>query len=466
MATDSSVVHCGAGDKGYDICVGQNKVLEQVGPDVKVAFGTKVTKFVLLSDTNVGPLYGQRVLQGFMDAYGCQNAPEENFESHALSDSVTFLRKLLPPGEFTKCREMKAMVEDWMLGHLCNRDTLVLALGGGVIGDFSGYVAATYMRGVPVVQIPTSMLAMNDSSIGGKTGIDSPAGKNLLGAFHQPFRVYIDISVLKTLPKREVVNGMAEVIKHGAIYSEELFELLENKVEDILSGDAAVLKDMILRSVSIKAHVVTEDEKEGGLRAILNWGHSVGHGIEGHVWEEYLHGECVAIGCLKEAEIARALGHCNSTTIGRLVRIFKSFGLPTRIPLHLSTDLILDKMAIDKKNRGGVKKMVMLLKIGKVHSQPYTHSVDDNLCRLILSRGMCVIPSGPVSGSLRVPGSKSLSNRMLLMTALGRGTCRMTGLLHSDDTQVVHCSQFDFAHKCVYIYIYIYICTQAPTNHV
>ncbi|ETV71656.1 3-phosphoshikimate 1-carboxyvinyltransferase, variant 2 [Aphanomyces astaci] len=376
-----------------------------------------ITSFIVVSDSNVAPLYAQTLLQGF----------KRRAELYVI-----------PAGEASKNRRMKAAIEDFMLEKRMHRDCCVVALGGGVVGDLAGFVASTYMRGVPFVQIPTSLLACVDSSIGGKTGIDVEAGKNLVGAFHQPKRVFVDLDLLSTLPKRELINGMAEIIKAGAIYSDALFSMLESNVDAILALKQDVVLSMVAASIAIKTTVVDEDEKEHGLRAILNFGHSIGHGIEAIMQPELLHGECVAIGMVKEAEIARGLGLCTSATVGRLLRCIKAFGLPVRVPSRAATATVLERMEVDKKNSGGIKKLILLTSIGKVHSNPFTVAVEDSRIAHVLEPQVLVVPpSQPISGTVNVPGSKSISNRVLLLAALGAGTCRISGLLHSDDTQVM-----------------------------
>jgi pentafunctional AROM polypeptide len=219
--------------------------------------------YVMITDSNVFPLYGSQLV----DAFAAQG--------------LTLHHLVLPPGEASKTRQTKAQVEDFLLSLQCGRDSCLLALGGGVIGDLTGFVAATYMRGIAYLQLPSSLLAMVDSSIGGKTGIDAPRGKNLIGAFHRPRAVIIDTSLLSTLPVREIGNGMAEVIKAGSIADEALFSLCESSAEKVMTTrDTAVLTELIYRAVQFKARVVTTDEREGGLRSILNFGHSIGHAVE------------------------------------------------------------------------------------------------------------------------------------------------------------------------------------------
>lgn len=347
---------------------------------------------------------------------------------------------VIPNGEHSKCRETKEQIEDHMLAARCNRRTLVIALGGGVVGDLAGFVAASFMRGVRFVQIPTTLLAMVDSSIGGKTGLNTPSGKNLVGAFHQPLRVYVDTSFLETLPRRHLNNGMAEVIKSFAIRSGEWFSKVEepwdlSRQEDLDRLDAAVMK-----CCQIKADVVTQDEKEGGLRELLNFGHTVGHAIEGHFYDTMLHGECVAIGLVKEAQIARALGHLSSADVTRLATCLSSHGLPTNLTeknQELTVNQLMDVMSVDKKTVGSTKKVVLLRSLGET-VENRASAVDDGLLRLVMAKNIEVQPSGQgLKGTIRVPGSKSISNRVLLLAALGQGTCRITGLLHSDDTRVM-----------------------------
>lgn len=425
---EPEVVPCGV----HDIVLGSSLLSSRYIAEDIVRVVPKASTFVILTDTNVYPLYGKT-----LHAQLAEVLAEENERS---GGSKRVLIHAVPAGEAAKCREMKAKIEDEVFfPNRCHRDTCVVALGGGVVGDLSGYIAATYMRGVQFVQVPTTLLACVDSSIGGKTGIDvEEFGKNLLGAFHMPERVYIDLSMLRTLPKRELVNGMGEVIKSGAIYDAELFELLENSTEQILNlSDMAIVQRVVKLTVQVKAHVVTEDTKEMGLRAILNFGHSIGHGIEALLQPEYLHGECVSMGCIKEAEIARGMGLCTSATVGRLRRCLAAYGLPIRVPENVATSDVLVKMEVDKKNSQGVKKIVLLESIGKVLSNPYARAVKDEQIELVLEKQVKMVPGQEARGKIRVPGSKSISNRVLLMAALGAGPCRISGLLHSDDTQVM-----------------------------
>jgi pentafunctional AROM polypeptide len=361
------------------------------------------------------------------------------------------------PGERSKSRKTKNDIEDWLLLQGCTRDTVILALGGGVIGDLIGFVAATYMRGVRFCQIPTSLLAMVDSSIGGKTAIDTPLGKNLIGSFWQPERIYIDLAFLETLNKRQVCNGMAEVVKTAAIWDESEFERLEENAEAIMgalskppgagrfAGIEDIFKRIVLGSARVKAEVVSADEREGGLRNLLNFGHSIGHAYEALWTPEVLHGECVAVGMVKEAELARHLGMLPPGAVARLTKCIASYGLPVSVDDKLITsqtsiqcpvDELLRRMAVDKKNAGSTKKIVMLAAIGRCY-EPKATAIVDKYIRIVLCPAIQVKQG--VAQSLKTtckpPGSKSISNRVLLLAALGQGTCRISNLLHSDDTQ-------------------------------
>ncbi|KAL2160271.1 hypothetical protein VTH06DRAFT_1444 [Thermothelomyces fergusii] len=401
--------------------------------------------YVLVTDTNI--------YQTYVPPF------QAVFEAAAPKD-VRLLTYAIPPGEYSKGRETKAEIEDWMLSHTCTRDTVIIALGGGVIGDMIGYVAATFMRGVRFVQVPTTLLAMVDSSIGGKTAIDVPMGKNLIGAFWQPRRIYIDLAFLETLPVREFINGMAEVIKTAAIWDEAEFAALEENASAILdavrskgSSPSArlapirhILKRIVLASAGVKARVVSADEREGGLRNLLNFGHSIGHAYEAILAPQVLHGECVAIGMVKEAELARFLGVLRPGAVARLAKCIASYDLPTSVhdkriarlsaAKECPVDVLLHKMAVDKKNEGAKKKIVLLSAIGKTY-EPRATVVDDGAIRLVLSPSVRVAPGVPenLSVSVTPPGSKSISNRALVLAALGEGTTRIHGLLHSDDTQ-------------------------------
>ncbi|OTA65175.1 Pentafunctional AroM protein [Hypoxylon sp. EC38] len=408
----------------------------------------KSSTYILITDTNLHDHYVPPFVALFNKA-----VESRNIQTRLLTYTI-------PPGETSKSRETKAEIEDWMLAQQCTRDTVIIALGGGVIGDMIGYVAATFMRGVRFVQVPTTLLSMVDSSIGGKTAIDTPMGKNLVGAFWQPRRIYIDLAFLETLPVREFINGMAEVIKTAAIWDESEFTALEENAALILNSIRsktpdpsdrllpirAVLKRIVLASARVKAEVVSKDEKEGGLRNLLNFGHSIGHAIEAILTPQVLHGECVAIGMVKEAELARYLGVLRPGAVARLVKCIASYDLPTSLHdkriikltagRQCPVDVLLQKMAVDKKNEGKNKKIVLLSAVGQTY-EPKASVVDDSAIRVVLSPATRVTPGVPKGLNVQVtpPGSKSISNRALVLAALGQGTCRVKNLLHSDDTE-------------------------------
>ncbi|KAH7926602.1 Pentafunctional AroM protein [Leucogyrophana mollusca] len=412
--------------------------------------------YVLITDNHVANFHLASFEAEFTSA--CDKLPQEG--------RPRFLSRVITPGETTKSREGKADIEDFLLLNKCTRDTVILALGGGVIGDLTGFVAATFMRGVRFVQIPTTLLAMVDSSVGGKTAIDTPHGKNLIGAFWQPEYIFIDAAFLETLPAREFSNGMAEVVKTAAIWNEKEFADLEShsaeifaaiqtpstnsagRIKSTRSAAQELLLSVIVGSISVKAHIVTIDERETGLRNLVNFGHTIGHAIEAVLTPTILHGECVSVGMILEAELSRQMGILGQVGVGRLTRCLKAYNLPVSLSdpriaslpaaQLLTVERLLDIMKIDKKNSGPQKKIVILSRIGETH-EPKATAVADNLIAKTLSEAAKVIPGTPTKNPVHMatPGSKSISNRALVLAALAKGTCRLKNLLHSDDTQVM-----------------------------
>lgn len=293
---------------------------------------------------------------------------------NALAGAAPRLLALtVPAGEAYKTRTQWAALTDQMLEHGCGRDTTIVALGGGVVGDLAGFVAATFMRGIPVVQVPTTLLAMVDASIGGKTGVDTSAGKNLVGAFHQPSAVLADPTVLATLPPRELRGGMAEVLKHGAIADAAYFERAAAWCAEtsarLARGDGVdwwgrVVEDLVARSVAIKSDVVHADPREGGRRQVLNAGHTVAHAIERVSEYRVSHGEAVAIGLVAEALLAERLGVAEAGTADRLRSAVDGAGLPFAIPTGMQAETLLSAMRTDKKGRGGRLAFSLLATIG------------------------------------------------------------------------------------------------------
>ena len=314
-------------DASYDILIAPGLIqqLDKVLPQYCPA-----AAYAVISDSHVGKLYGESIAK-HVSGGGCQ------------VELITF-----PAGESNKTRDTWAALSDRMLAAHLGRDCAVIALGGGVVNDVGGFVAATYLRGVPLVQVPTTLLAMIDSSIGGKTGVDVPAGKNLLGAFHQPRVVIADPELLGSLSSVQVAAGLAEAVKHGAIADAEYFAFLENEYAAIFAKHAPALERVVRRSVEIKAAVVAQDEREKGKRAILNFGHTVGHAIEATSKYEILHGEAVAIGMRASASISvRAAGLAEQTR-ARQDALLDSLGLPRRMRAT-PVAALLDAMRHDKK---------------------------------------------------------------------------------------------------------------------
>ncbi|MFI5455171.1 MAG: 3-dehydroquinate synthase [Isosphaerales bacterium] len=275
---------------------------------------------------------------------------------------------ILPAGEKTKSLDHLSRLYDELVSRKADRHTLIVALGGGVIGDLAGFLAATYARGLPLLMVPTTLLAQVDSSVGGKVGINHPEAKNAIGAFHQPVGVWIDTETLRTLPIRELRCGLAEVVKYGVILDSELFATLERIADDLLSRDDRALRAVVSESCRKKASVVARDEREeSGLRAILNFGHTIGHAIESVAGYggPYQHGEAVAVGMVAESRLAERLGWIGADVTLRVVRLLERLGLPTAAP-GLDPDRLLDAIARDKKNRRGKLHFVLPRSIGVV----------------------------------------------------------------------------------------------------
>ncbi|MDP9064456.1 MAG: 3-dehydroquinate synthase [Pseudomonadota bacterium] len=313
---------------------------------------------LIVTDTTVGALYLDEVR---LTLRACR-------VSHCV----------LPDGERHKTLQAFSCVIDALIDAKLNRDATVLALGGGVVGDIAGFAAACYQRGVSYVQLPTTLLAQVDSSVGGKTGVNHPAGKNLIGAFHQPLAVIADIDTLATLPDRELGAGLAEIIKYGCIRDASLFDWLENNVDALLARDAAALASVIARCCAIKAAVAGQDEREGGVRAILNFGHTFGHALEAATgYDRYLHGEAVALGMIMAADLSCRLGFIAASVLERLRRLLERARLPT-VPPRIGAARALELMSMDKKVLSGTLRLVLLAELGHaVISGSYPRSALD-----------------------------------------------------------------------------------------
>jgi 3-dehydroquinate synthase len=322
----------------------------------------------IITDTTVGPLYVEPAARAL--------AP------HARVTVASF-----PAGEPNKTRAVWTDLTDRLLAAELGRDGAIVALGGGVVGDLAGFVAATYLRGIPYVQVPTTLLAMIDSSIGGKTGVDTPAGKNLVGAFHQPRAVIADIATLGTLPRNHRLAGMAEAVKHGAVADRDYFERLRTLAPAVVRGDPAALREIVERSTAIKAAIVADDEREHGRRAVLNFGHTIGHAVEAVTGYELLHGEAVACGMALEARLGCALGITQQDAANAIIETLTAYQLPTSLPRGADAARLLDAMRHDKKARAASVRFALMETLGKMHRDAagaWTTSVDKDVLRSLL----------------------------------------------------------------------------------
>lgn len=338
-------VHVHLGHRSYEIHIGEG-LIDHVGSICSKAVSSK--KALIVSDDVVAPLYASR-LETSLNAAGIE---------HALFT--------IPSGESSKAEAGLFAGYNAALDAGLDRHSFVIALGGGVVGDLAGYLAASYLRGIPFIQVPTTLLAMVDSSVGGKTGINLPKGKNLIGAFHQPASVIADLRTLETLPVRELHAGMAEVIKYGVIRDEELFDAVEDYAETNQSLDMENLSDLVERSCRIKAEVVEADEREGGLRSILNFGHTLGHALEQvSGYSTYLHGEAIAVGMHAAARISEKVQGLAAEDRERLVRLLQAFDLPIQAA-DVSWEDLMKAMERDKKSVAREPRFVLASAIGEV----------------------------------------------------------------------------------------------------
>lgn len=339
------------GDRSYPIHIG-HRSLQDLGPAVRKATGAE--RVMLVTVPPVAKHYAARV------------------ERSLRAAGVKPIRFVVPDGERTKNLRQVGALYDQMLDAGADRSSAVVALGGGVVGDLSGFVAATLLRGIPVVQVPTSLLSMVDSSVGGKTGVNVARGKNLVGAFHQPRLVWIDAATLDTLPPRQLAAGMAEVIKHAAIRDAKLFARLETELEDLMDLDPRTLVPILARNCEIKAEVVAQDEREGGVRMQLNFGHTLGHAVEAlKRYRGVLHGEGVAMGMVYAARRSEELGLASPGTATRLADLVARAGLPTELPAF-PRRAYLQALSVDKKKRAKHVHFVVLRRIGKAETRPLT----------------------------------------------------------------------------------------------
>lgn len=333
------------GERSYSINVGSgllsnlNKVLE----DCNLS-----KKGVLITDSNVRTLYA------------------DSLSDHLIAKGFEIAIIEIPAGEPSKSIEAAHAIWQKLLELRCDRNSFILTVGGGVVGDLGGFVASTFLRGIPFVQVPTSLLAQVDSSVGGKVGINLPEGKNLIGSFYQPRSVQIDIEVLKTLPEREFKSGLAEVVKYGMIWDHSFFDYLNENMDALLKLDPKILTYAIAKSCEIKAMVVEMDEKELGMRAVLNFGHTFGHAYEAtDGYKNIRHGEAIAVGMIAAARLSHKMELCREDEAQTIQSLIKKAGLPVKVK-GLSFDQIKKHMQVDKKAQNGQLKFILLEKIGKV----------------------------------------------------------------------------------------------------
>jgi 3-dehydroquinate synthase len=358
-AASTETVRVELGERSYEIVIGAGllgraETFARIAPPRSAA--------LVVTDPIVGERYGRRLTSALQP-------------HHARVEMLA-----LPDGEAHKTLAVVNRVFDALLNAGADRDTVLYALGGGVVGDMTGFAAACFMRGVPFVQVPTTLLAQVDSSVGGKTGVNHPLGKNMIGAFHQPRRVIVDLDTLSSLPPREFLSGLAEVVKYGAIADVAFLQWIEGTVDRLLARDPDALRHAVARSCRIKAEVVGEDEREAGRRAILNFGHTIGHAIEaGTGYGSWLHGEAVACGMVLEAELSTRVGRLAAADSRRLRALLAAAGLPVRAPA-LDSARYLELMRHDKKARAGALRVVLLEGLGRAA----LHPVDDDAVTAVL----------------------------------------------------------------------------------
>jgi len=329
-------------ERSYSVFIGSG-ILGQSHPAFEITPGSTV---LIISNETIAPLYLDALVLSLAGA-----------NVHSL---------ILPDGESYKTVGHWTQIIDKLIAIRATRDATIFTLGGGVIGDMGGFAAASYMRGIKFVQIPTSLLAQVDASVGGKTGFNHPQGKNLIGAFHQPIAVLIDIETLETLPAREFSAGLAEVVKIAAVRDVEFLGWLETNKTAIMARDSETITSMIKRSIANKATVVAEDEREAGVRALLNFGHSFAHALETLTdYQRYLHGEAVAIGMMVASRLSEIRGFCEDGFSDRLGKLLHSFKLPLDLPVEIATDDILETMKLDKKVIAGAARLILVKTAGE-----------------------------------------------------------------------------------------------------
>jgi 3-dehydroquinate synthase len=347
-------------ERSYPIYIGQN-LLADAG---RLAKHIGNCRPVIISNHTIAPLFLERLIDALKE--------------------LEPLHFLLPDGEQFKNLESFEKVNAFLLENNCGRDTCLIALGGGVIGDLTGFVAACYQRGVPFIQIPTTLLSQVDSSVGGKTAVNHPLGKNMIGAFYQPKAVFIDTDSLSTLPAREFAAGMAEVIKYGLIYDAEFLSYLETRQAALQQLDQTILTRVIHRCCEIKALIVAQDETEAGLRALLNLGHTFGHAIEAQMgYGNWLHGEAVAAGMVLAVKLAHLRDALSGAEVARITALIANYSLPTEVPVDMTSEQFLHHMRKDKKNKQGRIRFIVPTSLGEC---ALVDDVSDDTVRSLIGR--------------------------------------------------------------------------------
>lgn len=334
-------------DDTYDIEIGRNLVNSLV-EDIKNGICKNASRYVIITDSNVLPIYAQAISDALIS---------ENIKV----DTISF-----EAGEQSKTRQTKEMLEDTMIDIGCKRDCAIIAVGGGVVSDVAGFTAGTFGRGVDFLVYSTTLLSAADASVGGKTAVDTPVATNLIGLFNQPKKVYIDIDTWKTLSHRQLLCGVSETIKHACLADGEFFEYLENNIDKVIALDEDVCNHISGKNCSIKMSVVMKDERESGLREVLNLGHTVGRAIETLSDFRLLHGEAVSIGLVAQAKLSQSLGLLDRNSCSRVINLLEKAGLPVTIPEYIDIDKLCQKLFTDKKVRNGKLRFVLQNGIGSV----------------------------------------------------------------------------------------------------
>ncbi|MBT4539941.1 3-phosphoshikimate 1-carboxyvinyltransferase [Candidatus Woesearchaeota archaeon] len=459
--------------KEYKVLVGSG-ILNELKNFIKE--NHKGKRIVIITDDNVNKSHGKRLLLLLSDLL-----PDDNLLDDVSSNNSPFLISI-PAGEESKSREQKQEIEDLMLDEGFGRNSLIIAFGGGVVGDLAGFISSTFNRGIPLIQIPTTLLSMVDSSVGGKTGINTKQGKNLIGTFSQPEIVIADIDFLNTLSDEEFRNGVAEIVKIAIALDEDFFTFLENNIGSLVPNveplipqriklDKEILIDIISKSIKLKANVVEKDEQELGLRQVLNLGHTIGHAIETARNFKEKHGFAICTGIVIESKISEILGLISSEQHNKIINLLKQLGLPVNIDENLDSNNLIELMKSDKKNTSNKPKIVLLEKIGKIKNKDneFSFEIDEgkikqaiDICcessvnkqgiseiKSISEKIIEIKPITKLDAEINIPGSKYVANRVLMIAALADGTSILKNVPDNDDINkaIIALKQFGVSIK-------------------